>query len=323
MEMQVESVGTTTVNVAQNPVIAEPTYQPGNFQADIAAIAAKEAAKEAAKTAPIVPAPQAEVPKVQPETTATAPVIAPEVPEKFKAEDGSLDTVKLEKSTADGKAALDKYLAMEKELRRTMNNVSGLKNQAPQIMAQTEAAPANSTFAAQLEADMAKYGAGAVLERLFEASKEAAKAEAKRDVLSDLQTDREERLERKSREELSEIAKHDQGVLTPEGLEALARIRAERPWIEKAANPTSEAYKVYLADQVMKARQQGTVLPTPTGLATQPKAVPVGPAPRAVVKATEPVLETMEQIEAHLKGMDTAQKAAFYASKGFNVARFK
>lgn len=313
MEMQIESVGTTSVPAATSPNI-EPDFKPGNFMADIA----KMAAKEAAAAAP-VPTPKEEVAPVQPEITATAPVIAPEVPEKFRGADGLLDAAKVEKSTADAQAALEKYLAMEKTLRQTMNNVSGLKNAAPSVMAPAEVIAPPSSFAAQLEADMAKYGAGAVLERLFEAAKETAKNE----VLGDVRADREERLERKSREELSEIAKHDQGVLTPEGLEALARIRAERPWIEKANNPTSEAYKIYLADSVMKARQQGTVLPTPKGLTAQPKATPVGPAPRTVVKSAEPVLETMEQIEAHLKGMDTAQKAAFYASKGFNTNRFK
>lgn len=310
-----DEVQTVTVDPGQPPavVVAPPaapvvpgfTGEPGNFTKDMAALAAEMNPP----VAPIVPAPAPQAEAAQPATTesATAPVT---VPEKFKAEDGSLDAAKLEKSTADAQAALTKYLAMEKELRKTMNGVNALKT-APAVAPVETPAP-QSTFAAQLEADMAKYGAGEVLARLFESAKETAKNE----VLNDVRADREERLEIKSRQELEQIAKFDKGVLTPEGLEALARIRAERPWMEKAGNPTSEAYKVYLAEQVLKARQTGTVLPTPTGLTAKAPPTPVSPAPRAVVQPTGPDLSTQASIDAYVKGLSPEAEAAFWKSKG-------
>ncbi len=200
------------------PLVPVPgfTGEPGNFTKDMAALQAELTPAPVVESASENPAP--------PEITesATAPV---PVPDKFKDAAGNPDQAKIEKSTADAQAALIKYLATEKELRRKMNEVSGLSRTAP-VLNPEPAAP--TSFAAQLEADMAKYGAGQVLERLFHAAKETAKNE----VLSDVQADREERMEIKSRRELEEIAKHDQLVLTPEGLEALARIRAERPYLE-------------------------------------------------------------------------------------------
>lgn len=303
---------TVTLEVPTAPIpVPQPAAQapaefsgaPGDLMKDLALL-------DAQQNPPTVPEPQAPEP-VQP-ATATA---TPEVPEKFKDENGNADQAKIEKSTADAQAALTKYLAMEKDLRRKMNEVSGLQKQAPQ--SPTDAPATASPFAAQLEADMAKFGAGAVLERLFEAAKETAKAEAKRDVLSDVMADREERLEIKSRQELEQIAKFDQGVISPEGLEALARIRAERPWIEKAANPTSEAYKVYLADQVIKARLNGQVTPNPKGPAAKAPPTPVGPAPRVSVQPTAPVLQTKEDIDKHLSTLDEKGQEAFF--KGFGL----
>ena len=308
---QVETVSLDVNAAPAATVVAPPTPiefsgKGKDFAADMALLKAE------LEPAPVVPAPTPEA--TQPATT--APATAPAtVPDKFKDAEGNLDAAKLEKSTASAQEALTKYLALEKELRQKANAVSGLKNQAPQIAAPNEAPAPATPFAAQLEADMAKYGAGVVLERLFEAAKETAKNE----VLSDVKAEREERLERKSREELSEIAKFDQGVLTPEGLDRLAQIRAERPWMEKAPNPTSEAYKVYLAEQVLKARQTGTVLPNPSGLTAQPKAVPVGPAPRVVVQSA-PKLESQADIEAHIRSLTPAQEAAFWKSRGL---RFK
>ena len=312
-----DEVTTVTLDLSQPPavVVAPPaapvvpsfTGERGNFAADMAALAAE------LSPTPVVEVP-APVEPVQPATTesATAPVT---VPEKFKDADGNPDQAKIEKSTADAQAALTKYLATEKELRRKMNEVSGLKNKTP-LTAPTEPAAPQSSFAAQIEADIAKYGAGEVMARLFESAKEVAKAETKRDVLSDVQADREERLEIKSRAELEQIAKFDKEVLTPAGLEALAKIRAERPWIESAANPTSEAYKVYLADQVLRARQTGTVLPNPTGVTVQAKPGPVPLTPRVVVQAKGPDLSTQASIDAHVKGLSPEAEAAFWKSKG-------
>ncbi len=305
-----DQVETQVVDMAAAPTLEAPvaplvpvpgfTGDPGNFTKDMAALAAElEPAPVAPVEAPANPAP--------PETTesATAPV---PVPDKFKDAEGNLDQAKLEKSTADAQAALTKYLATEKELRKKMNEVSGLKNAAPSI---APAAPAQSTFAAQLEADMQKYGAGEVMARLFEAAKETAKKE----VLSDVEADREERREIKSRRELEDIGKYDQEVLTPAGLDRLAQIRAERPYLNSADNPTQAAYEVYLAEQVKKSRQTGTVLPTPKGPTAKAPPTPVGPAPRAVVQIQAPKLESKSDIDAHLATLNPEQEAKFWKSR--------
>lgn len=298
------------------PVAEVPgfTGKPGNFQADMAALLAEQSkatpAVPVAPAAPVeVPAPVIEAP-AQPEITdtATAPVI---VPEKFKDANGDPDPAKIEKSTAEAQAALAKYLTMEKELRRKMNEVNGLKS-APQIMPATPEATAPDSFEAQIEADIAKHGAGKVLARLFEASKEVAKKE----VLSDVMADREERAEIKSRRELEEIGKYDQEVLTPQGLERLAQIRAERPWLNQSPNPTEAAYEVYLAEKVKTARRTGQVQPTPKGLTAKAPPTPVGPAPRVVAQPKGPDLSTKDAIDAHLKTLNADQEREFWKSRG-------
>lgn len=293
--------------VPPTPVIEAFSGKRGDFEKDMALLKAQ------LEPTPEAPAPIAA--QIQPEITAppTAPVT---VPEKFKDAEGNLDVAKLEKSTleveAAKQAALTKYLALEKSLRQTQNQTAGLQKQSPVVIAPTEAPAPATPFAAQLEADMAKFGAGAVLERLFEAAKETAKNE----MLGEVKADREERLEIKSRKELSDIASFDPGVLTPEGLESLARIRAERPWMEKAHNPTSEAYKVYLAEQVLKARQAGTVLPNPTASTARPPATPVSAAPRVVVQAAGPDLSTRESTDKYIASLSKEEQARFFKSQG-------
>ena len=297
---------TVTLSLDAPPAVATPpvsqppafTGEPGNFQKDMAALAAEASVSEVVAAAPTNEAP--------PEITesATAPVT---VPDKFKDAEGNLDQAKLEKSTQDAQAALAKYLTTEKELRRKMNEVNGLKS-VPAVSAQSPATP----FEAQIEADIQKLGAGVVLARLFEAAKETAKKE----VLSDVHADREERAEIKSRRELEEIGKYDQEVLTPAGLDRLAQIRAERPYLNQSENPTQAAYEVYLAEQVKKARQTGQVQPTPKGLTAKAPPTPVGPAPRAVVQSNAPKLETQADINAHLATLTPAQESAFWKSRG-------
>jgi hypothetical protein len=109
---------------------AELSFRPEDFAKDIAALQAEKGitptAVEAPKTATVEPT--TIVPVSTPttvEATATPAITAQEstptpqveVPEKFKAPDGSLDTSKLEKSTVNAEQALAKYLEKEKELK--------------------------------------------------------------------------------------------------------------------------------------------------------------------------------------------------------------
>ncbi len=287
---------------------AEFSGKSGDLMADLALLA-----KETGTVAPAVEAVEPAAPEpTQPETTtpATAPAT---VPDKFKDAAGNLDPAKVEKSTQDAEAALTKYLAKEKELRQKMNEVSKLGQAAPAAPGQAPTPGQPLPFAQQLEADMKQYGAGAVLERLFEAAKETAK----REVLSDVQAFREEREDQKSREELKDILKNDPDLVSRGGLDALARIRAERPYLNSAPNPTSAAYEVYLAEQVKSQRLGQQVQPNPKGTTAKAPPTPVGPAARVVVNSpTNTTGKTTEEINAMTKGMTAQQEAAFWKSKG-------
>ena len=119
------------------------------------------------------------------------------------------------------------------------------------------------------------------------------------------------------RAELTAIAKFDPSVLSPEGIEALSKIRDSKPWINQSPQPWTEAYDYYLAEQTKNARLKGTVLPTPTGLTAKSPPTPVGPAPRAVVKPKGPHQNSSKhEFTDHVKSMTREQEAAFWRSKG-------
>ena len=300
-----ESVGTSTVPQVVGAVVPEFSGNPGDLMADLALIAREKGQ---------VPPSQAEVTtKTQqpPEITATAPVT---VPEKLQMEDGSLDTEKLAKVTVDAEAALSKYLEKEKELRRKMNEVNGLQKSVVPAQENPNPPAPVSSFAATLEADIQRLGAGVVLEKLFNAAQETAYARA----LGDVQSIREESELSRSQRELEAIAKYDPQVLTPEGYEQLAKIREAKPWLNQSPKPWTEAYNLMLGDRLISERLKGTVQPNPTGQTAKAPPTPVSPAPRVVVKPAGPNLSTMnpDQITAYVKGLTPDQEKSFWASRG-------
>ena len=276
-----------------------------------------------------VPEVQAEVPQIeaqpaQPDTKATATAT---VPEKFKAEDGSLDTAKLEKSTVDAEAALAKYAAKEKELRQKMNEVNNLSRQTipPNVAPVAPAVNAVplTAFEIQVANDLiteaAAYGYQMPQgQAIAQARVQVKMAEARHNAEASLTESLRVKLEDQDRRtELNAIAQYDQSVLSPEGFEALSRIREAKPWINQSPTPWTEAYNYYLAEQTRKSRQQGTVLPTPTGLTAKAPPTPVSPAPRAVVQSKGPNLASEADIMAHVKGLnDPKAEAAFWKSQG-------
>ncbi len=314
----VESVGTTVEMPVANAVVPEFSGKPNDLMADLNLLAKEQGIE----TAP----PKAEV--TQPETTATAPVIAPEVPEKFKAPDGSLDAAKLEKSTVDADAAIAKYLAKEKELRQKMNEVNTLSKQTILPTVAPVAPAPNQVPLSQFEIDVANDLINQAAAYGYQMPQGQAIAQARVQVrLAQANADYETKLteslrikleDQDRRSELEAIAKYDASVLSPEGFEALAKIRDSKPWINQSPKPWTEAYDYLLAERTKAARQQGTVLPTPTGLTAKAPPTPVGPAPRAVVQPTGPNLEAMhpDQITAHVKNMTAEQEAAFWKSRG-------
>ena len=287
------------------------------------------AALQAEQTAAVAPAaPQAEV-APQPETTGQAPAPAT-VPDKFKAPDGGLDTAKLEKSTVNVNEALEKYLEKERQLRQKMNEVNQLSRQQQWIppgvppVAPAPNQPPLSAFEIEVANDLIREAAAVGHQMpqgqaIAQARVMVKMAEAKAAHETSLTETLRVKLEDQDRvKELEEIAKYDDRVLSPEGFDALSKIRDSKPWINKSPQPWTEAYNIYLAEQVKAARLKGTVLPTPTGLTAKAPPTPVSPAPRVVVQPTGPDINSMsqEQITAYAKTLTPAQEKAFWASRG-------
>lgn len=323
-----DNAETQTIDMNQAPAagptvvpptpVMEFTGEPGNFTNDMAALAAAENASPAVEV-PSVPVVE------QPEITdaATAPVT---VPDKFKDEAGNLDKSKVEKSLMSAEETLAKYLAKEAEMRQKMNDVSRLQQQAINPNIAPVAPTANqvplTAFEIQVANDLineaAAYGYQMPQgQAIAQARVQVKMAEARHNAEASLTETLRVKLEDQDRRsELELIAKHDSSVLTPEGYEALSKIRESKPWINQSPTPWVEAHKYYLAEQVLKARQTGTVLPTPKGLTAQVPPTPVGPAPRAVVKPKGPDLTSQAEVLSHVKTLTPEAEEAFWKSKG-------
>jgi len=323
MEASLEPNQTQTPGI---PGVPEFTGKPGNIMNDLAALAAEQAPQ----VAPV--APQAEV-APQPETTPAQAEAPATVPEKFKAPDGSLDTAKLEKSTVNVEEALAKYLEKEKQLRQKMNEVNRLSQMptapaAPVAPVAQQAQQPLTPMEIQMAQDLINEAAAngyqmpqgqAIAQARVLAKTLYAKAEYEASLTEQLRVKLEDQDRRR---ELEEIAKYDDRVLSPEGFDALSKIRESKPWINQSPTPWTEAYNYYLAEQAKAARLKGTVLPTPTGQTAKAPPTPVSPAPRAVVQPTGPDFNAMtpDQITAHVKTLSPEAERAFWASRGL---RFK
>ena len=318
-----DDVQTLTVDLNQAPAAVEPsvaapavpgfTGERGNFTADMAALKAE------LEPSPVVPVVQTET--IQPATTETATAPETVVPDKFKAADGSLDASKVEKSTVDAEAALAKYTALEKVLRQKMNDANRLSKQTITPDVAPSPAVANqgqlTAFETQVANDIFSQGGFTEQQAISLARVQVKMTEARYNAEASLTETLRAKLEdQERRSELEVIAKYDQSVLTPEGFEALSKIRESKPWINQSPKPWTEAYDYYLADQTKKQRQTGTVLPTPTGLTAKAPPTPVGPAPRAVVQTNALDMTSQASIDAHVKGLSHEAEAAFWKSKG-------
>lgn len=331
LEVPVNADGVATVSVpdgiaaAPAPSQSAFTGAPGNFLADLAAIAAESPAQTPVPVQPSVPPVQAQSAQ-EPGQPATAPVTP--VPEKFLNPDGTVSQEKIAKSTVNAEEAYQKYAEIERQLRQKQNTVAALRQGSP-VPAASPQVPVSmpmSSLEIQVAQDLINEAAAAgyqmpqgqaiatakVQVRLMEAkhSAEVSLTEGLRQKLDD--QDR--------RRELETIKDQDPWVLSPEGIAALGKIRESYPHVNSSQTPWTAAYDQHLANQVKHQRLTGQVLiPTPAARTVQAPPVPVQAAPRVVVKSQEPNFNgmTSDQISAYAAGLGANGEAAFWAKRGF------
>lgn len=293
--------------------------KPQDFAKDMAILAGQS---PAAPVAPPTPAPaQPAQPPAAATPAAQAETQPPAVPEKFQNPDGTVNQERLEKSTVNVEAALEKYRQKEIELRRTQNNVNRLQQGLPvppapvqpQVPTQPQQPAQGQRLADLLNAELAANpnNPGMVLEKLAYAMREEARNAALGQV-ADLQQEVE--LQKRDRE-VEAIGKHDSWVLTDQGFDTLTRIRAEKPWVNQHPNPWTQAYREHLADQAMKQRL-GSVVPMPTPKGATAPVAPAVPTNRAPSPTPNLAGLSKEQIDAHLNGKSLADQDAFFRAAG-------
>lgn len=304
----------------QTPAPEGFSGKPGDFQKDLALLAGKT---ETTQT----PAVQEQPPVVEPgQPPATAPVTPPEVPDKFKNPDGTVNQERIEKSTVNAEEAYQKYAELERKMRQAQNNVAALqKGVLPPATPAAAPVAQYSQFEIQVAQDLINAHAEAGLQlapanALAQARVQVRLVEAKHNAEASRIDQIGQQLEDQDRRrELEKIAEHDPWVLSPEGIAKLSEIRENRPHVNAAPNKWTAAYREFLADQAMSQRLNGTVqTPNPKGITAKAPPTPVSPAPRVSVQPTGPKLDQMsaDQITSHVKNMTPAQEKAFWASRG-------
>ena len=313
------------LKAVETPVKEESlSFKPEDFANDMA----KLAAESDTPTTPTAdtPAPIAEVaptPPVQPEkATATPEATKVEVPEKFQKPDGSIDTEKLAKSTLSAEEALNKYLTMEKDLKRKQNELRVKDNPylaqpAPQAPTAPQI-PVDVPFSQRVSQDIAAQGVdpalaqalSPVLIKLFTAAEESAyeRSQVRVNNLEQVSA------ENTTRQQVEAIGKRDPWVYTKEGSDALARILDEQPYLWNAKDPYKAAYVHYKGNQSVASQsvpQVSTATPTARPSAPVPTGHAAAPAPTPVI------LNTKAEIDAHLATLTPQQQSEFFKKQGF------
>ena len=309
---------------------SELSFSPENFASDIEKLRAQmapapvktETAAPAAVAAPqeapvVTSTPNTPAQPATPAATTEQAAKTPEVPEKFKNPDGTLNTEKLEKSTVNAQEALDKYITLEKELKRKMNQVQAEKNlylnpQAAKAEAPVSNAPVNPDFAKQIEVDIAREGVGPVLTKLFTAAQEAAYERAKQDVSSL----KEKAAESERRAQVDAIGQRDPWVYTQEGLATLSQVLTEQPYLWEASDPYKAAYMFHKGSLAVNSVPSVASVLTPTPTARPSAPVPTGQAASQTAVSTVK-LDSKADIDRHLKSLTPAQQSEFFKRMGF------
>lgn len=307
---QVPEVHVTEATKDPDKDVKNFSGNPGDFAKDIASIAA-----EMGVQSPL--APQEPVAEEQPEVEATAqpepekgqPQAAeqpkPEVPKKFQTADGQLDESKLEKSTKDAETALEKYKAMEAELKRKQNEVRKLQSGVGQEQPKPQAEP--ESFEALIEQDVQKQGLGKTLAKLFEAAKDAAYQQARQDVEGVAQEIHWNKMER----ELEAIGKSDPWVFSEEGMNTLGGILNERPYLQQSPRKWTEAYEIHLGRKALQEMNGSQVkTPTPTAKTAKAPASPVSAASRSAAPKVN--INDPKELEAYLNKMSPSDQEKFW-----------
>lgn len=311
----------TTDQAITTPVNPNPSglsFRDGDFAADIAKLQA-ETGMKVETTPESIQISQPTMP-AQPEKAAVTETekAKVEVPEKFKAPDGSVDTEKLNKSLVNVEETLAQYLEKEKELKRKMNEVNAQKNAyltPPQTPAPT--LPTNTItpeFAKRLEEDIAKEGPGVVLAKLFTAAQESVEERVRKEI----ETIKSHNAANTTKAQIEAIGKADPWVYTPDGLATLTKILDEQPYLWQAQDPYKAAYLQYSGIKAVSVSKSAPQVVTTTPTARPSAPVPTG---QAMTQAPNPVKDfgsmTPETLNAYLKTLTPVQEKEFWKKQGF------
>lgn len=311
-DMTVEAVPEVNLGQTIKTPSVPPTFS-GNwsdFQKDMAAIAVEQqpAQPEIQPQAVVTEAPKT----IEPVAATPQEPAKIEVPDKFKAPDGSIDQERILKS----------YLEAEKTLKRLQNQAQAAPvPQAPAPIQPPQAPAANAAqldpftlqVAQELINESAAYGyqmpqGQAIAQARVQIKLAEAKLEAEKAATFSKLTQFEQRLEEQSRQdELASLAKNAPWILTPDSQKELIKIREENPEINSSRTPWRNAAIFLLGQKALMGAPQ--VSPTPKAQQNAP-ALPVVAAqsPQPTIK-----IDTPDQLFAHLATLPKAEAEAFEA----------
>ena len=242
-----------------------------------------------------------------PEAAAT-PTPEAKVPQKFKTPDGQVDVEKVLKSYSEAERELKRLQNASKQLPPTAQmpqaQQAGVQPQAPVV---PNPYP-EGTLEYLIHNDLQTNRPEVVLAKLMNAAKESAKAE----LIGEVATIKETQEAQARRVELEKIAQTDPWVLSEEGFKTLMAIRQERPWINGAPQPWTEAY--YFHKGRMQ-QGQGLQASTPTPQRVTAPAAPVTPANRAP-QAPVPQFKSKAEIDNYLNTLTKEQRNEFWKRAG-------
>jgi hypothetical protein len=313
-----DKVGGMEVGPSENqsgfPKIPEGTG--GTFAEEIAGIA-KEQGLAVSDDGQAVPQATPEPTQPVAEQAVETPT-EPTVPEKFQAEDGSLDQAKLNKSDEHINASLDRYLEKEKDLRQKQAESHRLQlgqpAAAPQPIAQQppQYDAGLDGFAKQIDDEVKLNGLGVTLAKLTsmvdrtsnERTEGAVRALAEKQELAH------------QRSTLKEIAKSDPWVVSPDGQKVLMDLRDQNDWLRHSPNPWLSAFEMAKGKGLVPNNSAaGVQMPTP-----KPEGAPVPPTsgPRQKESGKPPLnLNDKAALEAHLKTLKPGEEEVFWKKLGF------
>ena len=159
----------------------------------------------------------------------------------------------------------------------------------------------------QIEEEIKLNGPGVALQKLAYIAQQSALIQARAEVAQV-----NARVEQGQRaEQLKDIGRNDPWVFTPEGMNRLFEIRAQKPWLNNAPNPMEAAYDDYLAQESKKQRLAPQFLtPTPKPPTAKAPPTPAGGARQVQVPRVD--LNDAKSINAYLDKLTPEQQTAWF-----------